>query len=128
MAPAATASFDSKTVNVVSGTYKESESFVGTEWDSWKAGNYTHPHKSYGMLTQVVLTCFEDAQAVTWANSVANYLNGLCQSGTQSVCSIQFGASGAIHNLSGNVYIIKVETWYDEALAVRYFQVTFRLV
>jgi hypothetical protein len=124
--PSVSASFDGNAVNVVSGTYKESQQFVGTEWDRWVSSAYQRAHKSFGLLLTAVVTCFENAQTVTWANSVANYLNGLAKSGAQSAFSISLGSSGAVHSLSANVYIQQVIVWYDEAMTIRYFQVSIR--
>jgi hypothetical protein len=123
----ASAGFDSKAVSVVSGTYKESQQFVGTDWDRWVNSAYQRAHKSFGVLLTAVVTCFENAQAVTWANSVANYLNGLAKSGAQCAFAISLGSGGAIHSLSANVYVQQVVTWYDEALTIRYFQVSIRV-
>jgi hypothetical protein len=121
-------SFDGKTVNVVSGTYKESQQFIGTEWDRWVNSAYQRAHKSFGVLVNAVVTCFENAQTVTWANSVANYLEGLVKSGAQCAFSASLGTGGAIHSLSTNVFIAQVIVWYDEALTIRYFQVAIRVV
>jgi len=123
-----TATFDSKSVNVVSGTYKESQQFVGTEWDTWANSVYKRAHKSFGLIITAVVTCFENAQIVTWTNSVANYLEGLAKSGAQCGFAISLGTGGAIHSLSADVYIQQVIVWYDEALAIRYFQVAIRVV
>lgn len=121
------ASFDGKAVNVVSGTYKKSMTFVGTEWDQWLNAAYKRAHKSFGVLTSAVVTCFENAQTVTQANSVATYLEGLSASGALCAFAVSFGTGGAIHSLSANVYILSVDTWFDEALTLRYFQVTLRV-
>lgn len=123
--PSVSASFDGKAVNVVSGTYKENQTFVGVEWDDWANGGYAHKHKSFGVLLSAVITCFENAQTVTWANSVGKYLNGLAASGAQCAFVISAGTGGSIHSLSTNVYIQIVNVWYDEVLSIRYFQVTF---
>jgi hypothetical protein len=65
---------DGLVIVIQGGSFLESRAFAGVDWDAWVNNAYARKQQSYGWVGGWQFTCMENADAVTWANSVANHL------------------------------------------------------
>ena len=121
---------DAQTLHVLSFT--EQFTPVVAQWDAWEDEAYTRKMKHYGLIKVWTMRCYE--QAVTWANSVANHLEGISDSGDTIAFVADIGsiAGGKLHNVtSTNVKVLQVRVVYETVISgadYREFSVTIQAV
>ena len=96
---------------------------ISADWDEWENGGAVEKHKSYGGTRKWSFTCFEDAESVDWADSVAFLLEPYVDGGEAVSLTLTFGDK---HSLPDGtmVYVTGLEYWYSDGMKVRYFTLT----
>lgn len=124
---------DGYPLNIIPNTWQRKQIPIAPTWDRWDQATSKAKRvhgANVGYIDAWIVQCFEDANAVTWANSAANHFESCVAIGKEVPLLYSFVTSVVVESLGvgggSYVYVLSCVVTYDEALSTRYFTLTIR--